>query len=220
MQSTQSSSHFESKSETKTGLNYPYQNHLTKLSNLYITDSEKTSLFQQRQKSNFANPKRLFLFKHIYVGFLSHLTHVLVLLMSLPILFFLGISSLDQTIEKVGSFSNKTTFFSVYQVLFTALVVWHLKKLNLNTKANPIKRYWTAMASNSALCAVINLLKFEILVLLCVSLITFAADTSMLASYEKILYGSISDEYEVFRCIIYLLIVTFSFRFCNKELTQ
>lgn len=218
MQSAHSSSYFQAKTESKEERPLITQNNITKINNIYITDSEQTIISKQRSKFNLANPEMLFLYRHVPISLLSNLVHICTFLVCLPTLLFMGIYSYQEAIETIGTFSNKTTLFLLYQFSFICLIAWYLRELYLMTKDKPIRRYWVAMASNSTSFALINILKYNFLILIILSSISLSTGVPIQEYVMQLDNGPISDEFEAFDCVISLIIIIYSFRFCKKDL--
>ncbi|MEM0516379.1 hypothetical protein WCN91_13315 [Pseudoalteromonas sp. YIC-827] len=193
---------------------------VTNVRHVYLCLSEQLMLTKSRFKLNIANPQRVFIHRHISIGLISHLVHLSMLIISLPLLAFLAIYVEKEAIDSVGLFSNKTTLRLIYQFFFIALIFWYLRCLYLKSRSLSFKRYWIAMASNSAMFTLINFVKYYVFILLIVSITSLDSGQPVGYYFAEMVDGPISDELEALDCFASLMIVAFSFRFCIREIER
>lgn len=179
----------------------------------------------QRSKLRLFDPQGIYFYRHISINYFQSVFHMISLFLSLGlimILIIIGFSLSKGGVQGVGLVSNVTVIDKITYSLALFIIIIKLRGLFTIRGGEALNRYKLAMFANSINLVLLNLVKmFSFLLTLAVlAVLPFEGTPQKNVVVELLSNGIISDVINVFLCIIFIVIIIRTFRFCNKGIIE
>ncbi len=188
----------------------------------FVFNPSEVSLIQKkRHKLRVFDPKGIYTFKHIEIGYFQSFLHILSMCISLFLIiafYYLVVTETQQFVTGLGKVSDLNVLDKLCMSFITFYVFFKIKKTFTTKTTNFDTRYRIALCANSLNRIVLNYLKltfFFFAIIFMIILVEYPDKTVSSASdlFEN---GEVADSLSIITWFIFIVIVIKAFKYCGK----
>lgn len=188
---------------------------------LPVTSNELEYIKKKRKKLRLFDPAGVYDFRHVEIGYMHSLWHVLTLCCSLVLfygLYLLNITEAKVVITGLGEVSDLSVLDMIGLTFITIYPLIKIRQI-LTTKASDYnKRYQLSMSANAFNFIALNIIKLLIfLSALDLAIITVTyGELPVSVALEKLSNGVVFDSFSIVLWVISMIIIVKAFKYCGK----